>query len=688
MTDVSDGTEAVFTEYIYQIAGSLSDSPQFTERHEWWQGKTDDSGTLQDLTHPAISTYGRTANNSSNWVIAPNGVKIESVSNSNAASSQFGLVSTQRMIRVSDGAVLEQSDFTYNDRTSTTGLQRTSVITTDDAGNQAKTLSTFGQYGRLIELKEYGFPIGGAFKPRRITDYTYVDDVNYISLCLRQLVTDISVYDAKGTAATTDDKLIARTGFTYDTPDTGWEIQTYGFTQNCSPSTTPGCSPPPGFATSKINRVQRGNLNKLQLWTDATAATAQVNFRRQFDIFGNQLKTDVSCCSLKRFTFSPDIAGMYYSLPMSATDGPTSGPNLTTGFAYDFNTSFLNSQTDANDLVTSYAPDAAIRLRTVTFPKLGNDANANPALETFYADAENNPSINDTLVYQGRLTYFDGTTQRVQISNRWIDGAGRTVRAGSAAGPTISSFDAVKSIYDDLGRLRKSINPYNTANSDGDTTGLLNATVYDYDELSRVKNVTLPDANTVTTSYNGPITTVTDQVGRQRQSEADGLGRVIGVTEMDNSKQLTWTTTYGYDMNDNLTSVNQGGQTRAFSYDSLSRMTFERTPEQDATIDDGSGTFWSAKNTYTDFNAVLTRQDARGVVTTYGYDGLNRLSSVSYTTTGTTAQATSSVSVTYGSAVPKIGQIEEIKQTDSQNIVPWKEDYAYDSLSRVSSKTV
>jgi len=85
---------------------------------------------------------------------------------------------------------------------------------------------------------------------------------------------------------------------------------------------------------------------------------------------------------------------------------------------------------------------------------------------------------------------------------------------------------------------------------------------------------------------------------------------------------------------------------------------------------------------------VLTRQDARGVVTTYGYDGLNRLSSVSYNTAGTTAQATASVSMTYGSVVPKIGQVEEIKHTDSQNMVPWKENYAYDSLSRVSSKTV
>jgi hypothetical protein len=188
MTDASDGTEVALTEYLFQTTGALSDSPQFTERHEWWQGKTDDFGNSQDSTHPAVYTYGRTFDNSITWVIAPNGVKTESTSNSDSGSSQFGLATTQKLIRVSDGAVLSQGDFTYNDRTSTTGLQRTIVITTDDAGNQTKTTSTFGNYGRLVELVEFGFPIASVFKPRRRTHYSYVDTASYINLSLRQLV--------------------------------------------------------------------------------------------------------------------------------------------------------------------------------------------------------------------------------------------------------------------------------------------------------------------------------------------------------------------------------------------------------------------------------------------------------------------------------------------------------------------
>jgi YD repeat-containing protein len=81
---------------------------------------------------------------------------------------------------------------------------------------------------------------------------------------------------------------------------------------------------------------------------------------------------------------------------------------------------------------------------------------------------------------------------------------------------------------------------------------------------------------------------------------------------MDNSKQLTQHTTYGYDLNGNLITVNQGGQTRTFKYDSLSRLTYERTPEEDGTITDSPGGPWSAKYTYTSFNALEIKKDARG----------------------------------------------------------------------------
>src|SRR6185295_1656530 len=78
-----------------------------------------------------------------------------------------------------------------------------------------------------------------------------------------------------------------------------------------------------------------------------------------------------------------------------------------------------------------------------------------------------------------------------------------------------------------------------------------------------------------------------------------------------------------------------------FKYDSEGRLLFERIPEQTATINDGTGTFWTSKYTYTDWGAVATKQDARGVITTFGYDTLRRLISLNYNTVSgvTTAPA-------------------------------------------------
>jgi YD repeat-containing protein len=85
---------------------------------------------------------------------------------------------------------------------------------------------------------------------------------------------------------------------------------------------------------------------------------------------------------------------------------------------------------------------------------------------------------------------------------------------------------------------------------------------------------------------------------------------------------------------DRLTDVNQGGQTRKWKYDSLGRMLYERIPEQTATINDGTGAYWTTKYTYTDSNQVATRQDARGVITSYSYDDLHRLTQISYNVSG------------------------------------------------------
>jgi YD repeat-containing protein len=661
MSDSSEGTEVAYTEYSFNTASQLSDAPEFTQRAEWWQGKTDDSGVA--TTSPATYSYSRTVGTTTmtSTVVGPNGKTTVLVSNNDTASPQYGLLMEHRV--EASSAVKSKQEFFYDNPSSasaSSGLQRNKVITTDDGSpaNQTRVDLIYGSYGRLMTSIEFGFPVSADFKKRRRTEYSYLDTSSYITKALYHLITDITVWDAKLTNSNTDDVQVSRTAMEYDTPDTGWGIAKYELTNGCTP---PGCAAPPGYDKGFVDNTVRGLATKTRHWSNATLSTADISFRHQYDIFGNEVKAEIGCCSLRRFTFSSGTAGMHYSLPLSITDGPEAGSNLVSSFAFDFNTSFLNSQTDHNNLVTSYAPDAAMRVRTITYP-------AGATLETFYPP-DTNYSSREGLIYRSKFTYQDGTTQKIQVNNKWLDGAGRTVRAGSGVGSIPASFDAVKTTYDDLGRMRKTTNPYTTMDPDGDTVGLPQPTTYDYDALHRVTAVTLPDSSSVTTTYSGVKTTVTDTVGRQKRSENDGLGRTIKVTEMDNSKNLTQETTFDYDLNDNVVSSNQGNQTRAFKYDSLSRMTFERTPEQDATISDGAGMFWSVKYTYTSFNAIATRQDARGVITGNSYDGLNRLYNVTYNTAGT-AQATASVSLIYGTVAPKKGLVEEVSQTDSLSNTP------------------
>ena len=289
------------------------------------------------------------------------------------------------------------------------------------------------------------------------------------------------------------------------------------------------------------------------------------------------------------------------------------------------------------------------------------------------------------------MIYTDtDSVQKTVWAKSWFDGAGRVIRSGSGQGATPTAYDTVASVYDSLGRLLKQSNPYAGDSSGNGTPAYW--TSNSYDPLSRVTQVSLADGQTVQTSYAAPVVTVTDQVGRKRQSQMDGLGRVVSVIEQDPATgSLSWTTSYGYDTLDNLTSVNQGGQTRSFAYDALSRLSSQTTPE--------SGT---VSFTYTDAGQVLKRTDARQVETHYQYDTLNRLTKAWYTGAGgsddpagsrpalpASVAATSDITISYNNLSSSGAGNGLVSQVSDGSLSGYSgsESYSYDSLSRLQSKT-
>ncbi|MBI3425800.1 MAG: RHS repeat-associated core domain-containing protein, partial [Acidobacteria bacterium] len=266
-----------------------------------------------------------------------------------------------------------------------------------------------------------------------------------------------------------------------------------------------------------------------------------------------------------------------------------------------------------------------------------------------------------------QFSYPTATSNTATVSQkldatRWLaskttfDGFGRPIlssRAEDGANFTIHS----QTLYDGLGRAKQVSNPYRT----GETPVYTTTT---YDIAGRVVSVTTPDGAHVDTAYDGNRVLVIDQAGAKRLSETDGLGRLAKVWEIKASDAETmpvtfpnqptvtqgYPTSYSYDTLNNLIQVAQGSQRRWFAYDSLSRLLRARNPEQSAisfstpeiSVTTGAETnnVWSMAYAYDANGNLVSKKDARNIELIYGYDALNRNTTVDYSNTAITPDIT------------------------------------------------
>lgn len=109
-----------------------------------------------------------------------------------------------------------------------------SVIAYDDIGQQTKADFDYDSYGNLVNKRKYGYQIGGAWKVRRRTHYTYLNWEPYLSQYIRNRVTETDVYDALQNTNDTDDVLVGKTVAGYDSYSAMGGMENYG-----------GTAPPP-----------------------------------------------------------------------------------------------------------------------------------------------------------------------------------------------------------------------------------------------------------------------------------------------------------------------------------------------------------------------------------------------------------------------------------------------------------
>ncbi len=477
-------------------------------------------------------------------------------------------------------------------------------------------------YNNQNNVKEYDFGVGVAGALLRETRTTFVTASNYTStdVHLRSLPAQVSVYDAAGVER-------ARATPEYDSYNTAaYHALLVPRSDASGHDTSLGA----GFPT-------RGNVTATTsyLLTNGTV-TGSVSSYAQYDILGNVVKGIDAKGYLTEFQFDDryDVAaeGEARALGGSAelwglasyafATKTINAAGHTTFTQFNFYTGQPVDSEDANGIVASSYYDEQLGRPTKVIRAVGTAS----ASQTKFSYDDNGR----TITIESDQYAFD---DRVLKTLTAYDGFGRTTESRQYEGG--ANYIVTKQTYDALGRAYQSSNPYRPWQSESAVW-----TTTNYDALGRVISVATPDSAVVSTYYHGSQILVMDPTGKERMTQNNALGQLTDVWEITPADDATesiafpnrpevsagYRTKYTYDTVGNLTTVAQRKgtagtlQTRTFVYDSLKRLLSANNPE--------SGTI---TYTYDNNSNLVTKTDALGRVGTYGYDMLNRNTSIVYT---------------------------------------------------------
>ncbi|HET6933105.1 MAG TPA: RHS repeat-associated core domain-containing protein [Candidatus Acidoferrum sp.] len=460
-----------------------------------------------------------------------------------------------------------------------------------------------GYYGLQVHQNfyDYGTNAPGPLLKQTSTSYQWQSDSNFLNENLLTPMQSTQVLDPNGNKC-------AETDYTYDNPSylTGTSI-------TMQHQAAPG--------------PKRGNLSSVTRQLTATPCQGGASWRgipsyvNVYDTGTTYQSTD-PLGHTTTYTYSSTFYGAYPTqtqLNGTTTPGVSGSVTHVSTANYDFNTGLQTSATDENGHSTSLAFDNMSRLTQTSFPDGGSLTN----------------SYQDVSPFGVTVTRKITATQN-QVSKGIVDGVGRLSQTqltdpnctlGSGLVKMDFSYTEDATLHDSL---TKTSTPY--CDTPGTIYGLM--TVNHSDTIGRIKSSVETDGSTVTSAYNDNQTTVTDEAGKQRKSQVDGLGRLTNVWE--DPSGLNYETDYTYDPLGNLLTVNQKGtapgdsskwRTRTFTYDSLSRLLTAYNPES------GMTTY-----TYNDDSTVATKTTPKQnqttpsvtVTTTFAYDETQRLTSKTY----------------------------------------------------------
>jgi RHS repeat-associated protein len=299
-------------------------------------------------------------------------------------------------------------------------------------------------------------------------------------------------------------------------------------------------------------------------------------------------------------------------------------------YAFDTTSGLLAHKEDGNQVVDCRSYDALNRPLSITD---ACSTNTPRTTTTSYEDGNRRMIATDG---GGRVTITEYDQLRRVALNRQLENPATQSVDDSSAGIKVQT--RYRSVAAGNHSYRLASNPYRASTSAGasgeetmgwtlttfDTMGrVLRAETFSGSALPSPWGTNSNSTGATTYTYDGYNTTTIDQAGATRVTTTDGLGRLTQVIERGAGPNGTDAYTYyGYDGLDDLATVTQGVQTRAFSYDSLSRLT--------KAVNSESGTTCYAYDN--DGNLQSRTQAANsscggGIVTSYAYDNLNRMTS-------------------------------------------------------------
>ncbi len=561
--------------------------------------------------------------------------------------------------------------------------QVTQVQTTlADTNQVSKQTYAYDQYGNKTDTYEYDFGTAGSgqagsFVRRTHTDFvvtsTYVNaDVNpSVGASLRGLPKETWV---STDVAGADANKVSRTSYLYDQ----------------SVPTDPGVATGHDAAYGS-GFTARGNLTSTTRYLNPASSSGGIATTAAYDVAGNVVSATDPNGNTSTVSFADSFCNdngarcdggftpNTFAFPTRSETPPpgntaygSTSPLVTTTI-YDFYTGLVYSTTDHNNRTTTlYYKDALNhldpldRLKAVVRPDGGR------------TDLDYGDTVGSLYVH----TLTDLDSSRRTETYQYFDGLGRAYRKSAYENSVQATpWLNVDMAHDALGRVFMSSMPYRSAGGGTPLTSTewlnVKRSEITYDALGRVlRATTQPYGAYVQTDYSGNRTLVKDQMGKERLSRADALGRLTEiweVTPLESGAEAStvsitafpghseaaygYLTSYKYDALNNLRMVEQLGQhlgqavtqRRFFAYDSLGRLVRAKSPEQGNFTPDGAGgdfpaltdstsgvsnSSWSAGYLYDQNGNLLKRREARGVTASYGYDALNRNTTVRYTLGG------------------------------------------------------